>query len=385
MLSNVNAENCENQLQENILDTKLDELKTPIKSSEKAEVAETVPTSELDQSCSESVESLTCSKDGPGVESANSDPMDDLLSGFEKIKIAATPKPPEGNKLFDYNISTGEIEEVKQILEPIVEQRLRIDFEESDNVSLDNIEEQKDLELKEEDIQGKICEAHSVSEPEVSETKKEDVNDDSLAKENCNESTSETLDGNKITDSEVLCNILEVENTLDILKEDESNIENADKNTIDVLEEPSSDLLEINNTESSASLDSAVKPSEDQITKTLINTSEVTTSDKGKEIGVENETSKECKLILEDDSPLVSDNSNEKLLDCESTVQMNDNNKDAVEIQEHRFQSEEAQFDSLPDLEHIESTGDTNIFSGPGRDHLRDSVELDIPPPPPSL
>merc|ERR1712008_139278 len=81
------------------------------------------------------------------------DPMDDLLSGFQKIKIAATPKPAESSKLFDYNINTGEIEEVKQIVDHISEQKVKIDFEtvlneESDNVSSTNIEEIKnDVQL----------------------------------------------------------------------------------------------------------------------------------------------------------------------------------------------------------------------------------------------
>jgi len=381
ILEDVNAGNCENQIlsvqdQENILDAESEELKNPIKSSEKAEAAETLPTSKLDHSCSETVESVSSCNDGLGLKSANIDPMDDLLSGFEKIKIAATPKPSETSKLFDYNISTGEIEEVKQILEPIVEQRLKIDFEESDNVNSDNLEEQKERELREYEIQGKICKVDSVSESEVSLTKK--VNDDSLVKETCNESTSETQDVNTITNTEVISNIVEIENKLDILKEDESNVDNADKNTIDVLQEPSSDLLEINSTESSTSLDSAVKPSEDQITKNVTNTSEVTASDKGKEIAVENETSEECQLMSRADLSLISDNSVKKVFDGESIVQMNNKNPDTVNIHQ-RSLSEEAHFDSLPDLEHIESHGVTNTFSGHGYDDHRNSVDLEIP------
>ena len=83
-------------------------LTLPISSSEKAEVAELVPNSHQDENVSDTFESSPIN-DEPAIiynVKAYVDPMDDLLSGFEKIKIAT-----ESSKLFDYNINTGEIEE----------------------------------------------------------------------------------------------------------------------------------------------------------------------------------------------------------------------------------------------------------------------------------
>ena len=47
--------------------------------------------------------------------------------------------------------------------------------------------------------------------------------------------------------------------------------------------------------------------------------------------------------------------------------------------QEERAQSEEAQFDSLPDLEHVESSAVDKQAHESIHDDLRQSVELDIP------
>jgi hypothetical protein len=133
-----------------ILSVESEDLPLPISSSEKAELAELVPKSEQDENVSDTFESLPIDEEPPIISNlqADVDPMDDLLSGFEKIKIAATPKPAESSKLFDYNINTGEIEEVKQIPDPIVEQKLKIDFvtalnEEPDSASLMNVKEIK--------------------------------------------------------------------------------------------------------------------------------------------------------------------------------------------------------------------------------------------------
>ena len=422
---NIAAENSEKEVpvvkdQGNIdiLSIESEDLTVPIKSTEKTEVAEYVPKSEVDKIIPETFESLTNISDPTVIPTLSNDvdPMDDLLSGFEKIKIAATPKPAESSKLFDYNINTGEIEEVKQIVDSISKQRVKIDFstvsnEESDNVSSTNIEEIKnDVQLPELKDEEQIPETDNLSE------KYETLTENKTKIKNCNSSV-ETADKSS-DETSINTSISEATNKSEVAykttQEDNANKE-SDRNTLvdidTVVVESLGAISEINCNNSESTLESTDKPFEDQITKSAINTNEDTNNEdtfsdklehvaKGVEAPCEYAINNECELQDTGVTLLDSDNAVElvigetlsndivdsgiKIIDTELVDQIETPCLDTVEkahvsdsiellnptqednpqeeklehtsreAQEERAQSEEAQFDSLPDLKHVD-------------------------------
>eukprot|EP00092_Neocalanus_flemingeri_P035827 GFUD01039007.1.p1 GENE.GFUD01039007.1~~GFUD01039007.1.p1 ORF type:complete len:2150 (+),score=757.42 GFUD01039007.1:317-6766(+) len=371
----------------------------PISSSEKADVVEHLPKSEQHESVLQIFETpKRGEKDAPqpaviSTSNNETDPMDALLNGFEKIKIAETPKPAEATKLFDYNIRTGEIVEIEQKIELPVEQQLKINLitrlnEAPDIAIVTNADQTKEQHLEHTDNQetDSVTEKlHNVIENETSEETGE--------RSECSPTTS-------ADPSEDNQNAINTDDTTST----EVTICNKHEEIIEVVETPCEDIA-TNNSDATESILDIVKEIE-QKNELLTECSPTTSADPSEEnqnaINTDEATNTEvtiCKKhedIIEvaetpcEDTATNDSDATESILDIvkeNSSADQSEVNGDIfVEPQVNelekakRLQSEEAQFDSLPDLEHVDSSLIENtVLEDFHEDLMRESVEIDIP------